>query len=378
MEKVSSLDVKSLQPLRRGSVKDILTDREQDNIYFVFSNRYSVFDWGEMPDHLHNKGLALALMGKIFFEILESPQKWQDLEKTSFPFKRFYTEKLFSHPLYESLKLHGLKHHFIQFYQNKDAGVLKVKKVDVPKNTECESFYKNYPTNALVPLEVIFRFGLPVGSSFQKRMQGPDFAPFFEGYNENDTYFPIPIVDFSTKLEPTDRYLTYREAQELSQTNDEEFSNLITLTQLTSLMLYKVFKEIGLQLWDGKFEFAFAKDLQQTRHFQLVDSIGIDELRLSQNDFILSKEFLRNFYKTSSWYEFIQENKTKTSDWKKLSLEKGITPPPLQLETKQQAEEMYMAMANSLYFYLWGEYYFRETNGITEYIAKYSKKGEGR
>ena len=38
---------------------------------FRFSDRYSVFDWGEMPDHIDGKGAALCLMGAYCFEQLE-------------------------------------------------------------------------------------------------------------------------------------------------------------------------------------------------------------------------------------------------------------------------------------------------------------------
>ena len=38
---------------------------------FLFSDRYSVFDWGEMPDHIEGKGAALCLMGAYCFEQLE-------------------------------------------------------------------------------------------------------------------------------------------------------------------------------------------------------------------------------------------------------------------------------------------------------------------
>ena len=38
---------------------------------FVFSGRYSVFDWGEMPDHIPDKGRAICIVTAHFFERLE-------------------------------------------------------------------------------------------------------------------------------------------------------------------------------------------------------------------------------------------------------------------------------------------------------------------
>jgi len=64
-----------------GSVKDlkILSHPSEGKPgigHFVFSDRYSVFDWGEMPDLIGYKGQALAVMGAYFFElsnVLETP-----------------------------------------------------------------------------------------------------------------------------------------------------------------------------------------------------------------------------------------------------------------------------------------------------------------
>ena len=58
-----------------GSVKDIsiLEKASADSFgkaRFSFSNRYSVFDWGEMPDHLEHKGESIALLSAYFFEKL--------------------------------------------------------------------------------------------------------------------------------------------------------------------------------------------------------------------------------------------------------------------------------------------------------------------
>ena len=59
-----------------GSVKDleIINHPSEENMgtgRFHFSDRYSVFDWGEMPDLIEGKGQALCLMGAYCFEKLE-------------------------------------------------------------------------------------------------------------------------------------------------------------------------------------------------------------------------------------------------------------------------------------------------------------------
>lgn len=59
-----------------GSVKDLIVLEHPEKPKsgkgrFVFSNRYSVFDWGEMPNHIEHKGRALCMLGAYFFEKLE-------------------------------------------------------------------------------------------------------------------------------------------------------------------------------------------------------------------------------------------------------------------------------------------------------------------
>ena len=56
--------------LYRGSVKNVRGEVSAKTLVFEFSDRYSVFDWGEMPDQLHEKGKTLAIMGKSFFQFI--------------------------------------------------------------------------------------------------------------------------------------------------------------------------------------------------------------------------------------------------------------------------------------------------------------------
>ncbi|MGC8870354.1 MAG: phosphoribosylaminoimidazolesuccinocarboxamide synthase, partial [Brevinematia bacterium] len=60
-----------------GSVKDLLvleppSEKKLGRGRFVFSDRYSVFDYGEMPDHIDDKGKAICIATSYFFEKLEN------------------------------------------------------------------------------------------------------------------------------------------------------------------------------------------------------------------------------------------------------------------------------------------------------------------
>jgi phosphoribosylaminoimidazole-succinocarboxamide synthase len=70
--------------------------------------------------------------------------------------------------------------------------------------------------NYLIPLEIIYRNGLPEGSSVFKRLEqgkvtlkdlGLDHQP------EPREHFAKPLFDVSTKLEETDRYVTWKESE---------------------------------------------------------------------------------------------------------------------------------------------------------------------
>ncbi|MGZ3713455.1 MAG: phosphoribosylaminoimidazolesuccinocarboxamide synthase, partial [Bdellovibrionota bacterium] len=220
------------------------------------------------------------------------------------------------------------------------------------------SAYSAKPDNVLVPLEVVFRFGAPEGSSFLKRMEEiPGYAQTF-GFADNpapNELFPFPIVEFFTKLEPTDRFLTRVEACALAALSQEELEELVTLNLLLALRLRDLFLQLGLELWDGKFEFAFSPGAKGQRKFLLVDSIGPDELRLiGPGGVHFSKEFLRRIYRDTPWYEAMEKAKKLArqrgeKDWKKICREElAQSPAAMPREALESAELLYPALANSL------------------------------
>lgn len=275
--------------LHKGSVKD-LYELNQNEILFEFSNRYSIFDWGEMPDQIPEKGNALAKFSKDLYKKLESEKFWQD-----------YLES--NHEVAQKLKSEGLKTHLI----NKDvkANEMIVRRVPNPKNDY--SFYESRPKECFIPLEVIYRLGVPTGSSLLKRY--PD--RFSEG-----ELFDRPMLEFSTKWENIDRVLTRQEAQSMFYLSHEEILELEKYTECLALACHNFFKAKGLRLWDGKIEWAYIEKSNQ-RQLMLVDSIGPDELRISFEGIDLSKEVLRSAYKNSHWYkELVRAKENFGADFK--------------------------------------------------------------
>lgn len=353
-----------------GSVKNIRGNKGEDSLFFEFSDRYSVFDWGAMPDQLKNKGDCLAVMAYMFFDLLSDSKKWKEWAeskanivelKNSTAFKKLIAEGINSHCLYLS-DMNGEKLNNLTPSKN-----LKVKAVDVLRPSENivdgklkydYTSYKDSPTNALVPLEIIFRFGVPEGSSLLKRAKSPEYRKSIGLLNElkvNDR-FENPIIEYSTKLEMTDRYLTKNEAYEISHLNKEEALELESLVSLLALRLKDIFKNIGIELWDGKFELAFSKekDAKGNRTFILVDSIGPDELRLTYKGIQLSKESIRRYYRETPWFNLAEKAKTMAvergvKDWKKICREElKSLPPHLDPLVVDKFSMMYKTLTNSI------------------------------
>ncbi len=373
--------------LYRGSVKNVRGIVFARNLTFEFSDRYSVFDWGEMPDQLEGKGKTLAIMGKSFFHYLGNPENWKNLFSAPIlkeTFSADYLAELKESKLFAKYSSVGLNHHAVLDESDWNNPYLKVQNINILRPTfDGESYgyeiYKSNPLNALVPLEVIFRLGLANGNSLSKRL-GTDAAKWsefgFDTIPENGKLLKTPIIDFSTKLERGDRYLDYSEAKSIASLNDSEWSELKQMTHLIALNLFNFHHELGLELWDGKIEVGFVEGSDGTRSFMLVDSIGIDELRLLYKGKSFSKEFLRESYKNSDWYKNLEAAKRDCAvsggDFKNLCIEKYHSSPlPLSPEVKLRAITVYKSYSNSVTQKVLGQKFFEEEFNLDNYSQRY-------
>ena len=83
--------------------------------------------------------------------------------------------------------------------------------------------------NFLIPLEIIYRNGLPEGSSVFKRLEEGVITIETLGldhYPRPGERLSKPIFDVSTKLEEADRYLTWDEAREIAGLTAEEVEDI--------------------------------------------------------------------------------------------------------------------------------------------------------
>lgn len=316
-----------------GSVKDLTiidapTKEKCGRGRFFFSDRYSVFDWGEMPDHITNKGKSLCLIGAYFFEKLEKIGI-----KTHYYGVVFDRAPKFLHQISEPV----------------DTMEVKLVRVIEPASGSSGYDYSCYQQengNFLIPLEVIYRNSLPPGSSVFKRLREGKITPEDLGLDhmpKPGEKFDQPLLDVSTKLEATDRYLSWEEAQQIANLSDEEVKQIKDTTLTVNHLITDEVERIGLTHEDGKVEFAFDEE----RRLMLVDVLGTpDECRFTYQGIPVSKEAARIYYRRIPWYQEVEEAKKKNAQrWKELV---KSTPPPLSPKMKELVAGLYQACCNEI------------------------------
>ena len=195
------------------------------------------------------------------------------------------------------------------------------------------SKFQELDHNILIPLEIIYRNFLPKESSVFKRLSKGELnytdlwldAELFPG-----THLQIPFIDFSTKLEITDWYISSKEAQDISGLSDDEMEA-----------------------------------------FTDVDVLGtLDECRFELNGLHLSKEVARMCYRNSDWlYETERAKEKDRQKWKK---ECKLQPEPLLARFKFLLSQMYCKVTNEITEREWFEVPF-SLNEIVEKIKTCTK-----
>jgi phosphoribosylaminoimidazole-succinocarboxamide synthase len=212
------------------------------------------------------------------------------------------------------------------------------------------SVYTSALKNCLIPLEIIYRNGLPEGSSVFKRLAqgkitlqdlGLDHQPK-PGENLSK-----PIFDVSTKLEETDRYVNWTEAQRIAGLTNQELADVKDVLLKADETITKAASNAGLKNEDGKIELAF----DEKRKLMVVDVLGtLDECRFTYDGLHVSKEVARQFYKNTRWYGDLEQAKKDgeakgIQDWKSLCKSQ---PPKLDPKLKTIISQMYMTAANEM------------------------------
>jgi phosphoribosylaminoimidazole-succinocarboxamide synthase len=337
-----------------GSVKDLIIiekplKNKSGRGRFIFSDRYSVFDWGEMPDHIPNKGKSLCISAAYFFEKLESM---------------------------------GIKTHYLGLVENgqlkrisdvkNPVDIMEVKLLRVlkpPKTADGYDYsdYKQEDSNFLVPLEVIFRNSLPSGSSVFKRLEKGELELKELGLETmpiSGENLEKPFIDVSTKLEESDRYMNWKEAKRITNFSEDQLSEIRDMTTIINKLITEEANRIGLKYEDGKIEFG----LDVNKKLLILDVLGtLDECRFTFKEMPISKEIARLYYRETPWFKEIVEVKKKDElSWKD---KVNLSPPPLPSRLKELISMAYCAFANEIT----GRKWFKDIPSMRELLEETSQ-----
>ncbi|WP_396611684.1 phosphoribosylaminoimidazolesuccinocarboxamide synthase [Haloferax sp. S1W] len=322
------------------SVKDFRVEEEATATdlgrgRFVFSDRYSVFDWGEMPDHIPGKGASLCLMGAYNFELLDVnhvPTHYRGVVGEDGEVKDL--GECESPPTEMAIDLTQVP--------------------DLPHEDgeyDYEAYHKVAGDNYLIPLEIVFRNTVPVGSSLRKRGEPADYGLDFDEWPDEPIDLPEPVVEFSTKYEEQDRYLDREEADSVAGAVD--LDRLEELALAVNHILTEQAAEAGFSHEDGKIEC-----LYHDGTVKVADVVGtFDENRFSYDGQQVSKEVVRQYYKRvqPEWVEAVSDAKqeaieTGEPNWREKC---EIEPEHLPEEIVEALSDIYRAGTNAYVGYDW-------------------------
>jgi phosphoribosylaminoimidazole-succinocarboxamide synthase len=254
--------------IRQGSAKNIYRV-DDTTIAFRFTNHFSVFDYGRMPDLIPDKALSVCACAVKSFGIATAI---------------------------------GVPTHFVE---QLDPVTIRVKEARIITDRYLTTNDKNY----VVPAEWIYR--LRVAGSIDRDFRAGKKKPTNFGFPSNDppavgTPFPFPVHMLTTKFEDFDREITDEEAGEmggLSYEDQLEFWSMID--RLTGAIAWKLLKT-GFVLIDGKMECLIGPNREK-----MIGDVFCtpDEDRfcsfaklINKGEVIhYSKEYLRQIYIENGW-----------------------------------------------------------------------------
>jgi phosphoribosylaminoimidazole-succinocarboxamide synthase len=295
---------------------------------FVFTDDYSVFDWGKMPDSIPNKGASLCAMGAANFEILESagiPTHYRGVVSGAdvVPLGDVVTPP-------------------------REMAIDLTQVPDLPhegREYDYTAFHEAAGENYLIPLEIVFRNTVPVGSSLRGRTDPEEFDLDYKEWPDEPVDLPEAVIEFSTKYEESDRYLTRDNADYIA--GNADIDALEALAREVNDLVTEQAAEAGLKHEDGKIECLYFDG-----EIRVADVVGtFDENRFSFDGQQLSKEVIRQYHKRTQpeWVKAVEAAKTKAksediADWRELC---ERDPEPLDSHIVDAVRDMYSAGTNA-------------------------------
>jgi len=315
------------------SVKEFVVERDPtaDGLgagRFAFTDDYSVFDWGKMPDPIPGKGASLCTMGAYNFELLEDagvPTHYRGVGPDAEPLSAVADP-----PRELAIELATVPD--LQFADGA---------------YDYDTFHEEAREAAgyVVPLEIVFRNAVPAGSSLRSRTAPRDVGLDRDEWPSGPVDLPEPVVEFSTKYEEQDRYLDADEADAVA--GAAPLAELESVAREVNDVITERATEAGFVHEDGKIECVYADG-----EVRVADVVGtFDENRFAYDGQEVSKEVVRQHYKriAPEWVEAVSEAKARAdeegvADWRPLC---AAEPPALDPSVIERVADLYAAGANA-------------------------------
>ncbi|MFW5937925.1 MAG: phosphoribosylaminoimidazolesuccinocarboxamide synthase [Halanaeroarchaeum sp.] len=294
---------------------------------FYFTDAYSVFDWGSMPDAIPDKGASLCSMGAFNFELLER-------------------EGIATH--YRGVVESGEVVLFEEATEPPREMAIDLTQVpELPhdgRDYDYDAFHEAGGRNYLIPLEVVFRNHVPVGSSLRHRTDPADHDLEFAEWPDEAVTLDEPVVEFSTKYEESDRYLAREEADRIA--GEASLDDLESIARAVNRVITERAEAAGMTHLDGKIECLYFDG-----EIRVADVVGtFDENRFSYEGTQISKEVLRQYHKRTQpgWVGAVDAAKAEAkerdvADWRSLC---EADPGPLDESVIEVAADLYRAGTN--------------------------------
>ena len=300
---------------------------------FAFTDDYSVFDWGKMPDRIPGKGASLCTMAAFNFELLEAnhvPTHYRGVVEESDADGGGEVKELgeCERPPREMA-----------------VDLARVPNLRYEEEYDYEAFYDEVGSHYLIPLEIVFRNVVPVGSSLRERGDPRDYGLDRASWPDEPIDLPEPVVEFSTKFEERDRYLDREEADRIA--GPAGIDRLEELALAVNHLVTERAAAAGFDHEDGKIEC-----LYDGGAIEVADAVGtFDENRFSRRGQQVSKEVVRQYYKRADpdWVAAVADAKSEAdergvADWRTLC---DRDPEPLPDGVVRAAAALYRAGANA-------------------------------
>jgi len=287
------------------------------------TNRGSVFDVGSIFD-IQGSDVSRAVFRHMLYSRMAQPELWQQVKKSILAAPELdpaYRDELLTGTLEDLIQNGAHTHHAGMI----DAVTGQVSQTGVPANPSNFNVVRRYqickPTHMqvlgawvydyamlrnqdgyVVPLEYIVRFGITGASSVFKKYltmnEGARKAYEVElGVTKPLEAWQLlekPISDCTTKYEPEDRNISKQEALTLCGLTGEQFGHSLKLAVLGAWAVRCLLEDVGLLLWDIKWE--FAKDGDALVFVDTIDTDSFRATRFLEDD---GKKLITHFNKQS-------------------------------------------------------------------------------